>query len=194
MERRIFHGKISAQQIARALVASFNRGNLRAQQVNGGNQTVVQIASTANASSGGHTALSIILQDVTDGVAVDVGEQAWLGVAASLGATALAAFYNPLNLLNRLDDIAQDIESLQLTEEVMKVIAATCASAGAGQQLSERLRRVACAYCHTANEVGASNCVACGAPLGDVQPDTCRDCGFVLAQGERNCPNCGKPV
>lgn len=194
MERRIFHGKITSQQIARALVAHFNRGNLRVQQVGGDNQLAVQIASASHPASGGQTALSVMLQNVSDGVTVEVGQQAWLGVAASLGISALAALQNPLNLLNRLDDIAQDIENLQLSEEVWRVIDATCRSLGAGQQLSDRLRRVACEYCGTANPVGQANCLACGAPLGNVQPYTCANCGFVLVENERICPNCGKPI
>lgn len=192
MERRIFHGKITSQDIARNLLAQFNRGNLRVQQVGSGPQLAVQIASTSRPASGGQTALSVYLQDVADGVVVDIGQQQWLGVAASLGMSALAALANPWNLLGRLDDIAQDIENLQLTEEVWRVIDATCRAAGAGQELSERLRRVVCTYCGSANPVGESNCVMCGAPLGHAQPRTCRNCGFVINSGERTCPNCGK--
>jgi len=44
---------------------------------------------------------------------VQVGQQDFLGVAASLGASALTVFRNPLGILGRLDDIAQDIESIR---------------------------------------------------------------------------------
>ncbi len=47
---------------------------------------------------------------------VELGQQAWLGVAASLGQTAFSVFRNPFSLIGRLDDLAQDIESMQLSE------------------------------------------------------------------------------
>ena len=194
MDRRIFHGKITSQDIAQSLIAHFNRGNLRVQQIGSGPHTAVQIVTSQAASSGGQTALSVTLQDAADGVVVEVGQQAWLGIAASLGISALTALRNPLNLLGRLDDIAQDIEYLQMTEEVWNVINETCASMGAGQELSARLRRIVCQYCKTANPVGQASCIACGAPLGGIQPVTCRNCGFVIQTGETICPNCRKPI
>ena len=193
MDRRIFHGNITTQDIARNLVAHFHRGNLRVQQVGSGEKIAVQIASTNTPTSGGQTALSVTLQKVEDGVLVELGQQAWLGVAASLGMSALTALRNPLALLGRLDDIAQDIENLQLTEEIWRVVDATCQTAGANFELSARLRRTVCLYCSTANPIGEANCVSCGAPLGEIQPGTCRNCGFVLKNPERYCPNCGKP-
>jgi RNA polymerase subunit RPABC4/transcription elongation factor Spt4 len=50
---------------------------------------------------------------------------------------------------------------------------------------------VACEYCGTANPVGEGACIACGAPLGKLQPNTCSNCGFVIQPGELTCPNCG---
>lgn len=191
MDQKIFHGNLKPADFARSLVAAFNRGSLRVQQVGDVQRTVVQIATGSIPSSGGQTALTVILQSVEDGVAVQVGQQNWMGVAASLGVSALAVFRNPLNLLNRLDDIAQDIENLQMSEDVWRVLENTARAAGASTQLSERLRRLACDYCNSANPPGASNCVACGAPLGDIQPRTCRRCGFVVFKEEKNCPNCG---
>jgi hypothetical protein len=117
-----------------------------------------------------------------------------LGVAASLGTTALWAIRNPFSLLHRLDDLAQDIESFQLNEEVWNTIDGLAQSIGASTAISERLRRVTCEYCQTANPVGASNCIACGAPLGNIQPTTCPHCGYVVTKGESVCPNCGKPL
>jgi predicted Zn-ribbon and HTH transcriptional regulator len=194
MEQRIYHGQITPLDFARSLVAHFNRGNYQVRQFGNEGQLAVQIATTTRPSSGGQTALSVSLQRVEDGVSIQVGDPAWYGVAASLGMSALAAIRNPFTLLGRLDDIAQDIESLQLTEEVWSVVDATARAAGANHELSDRLRRLVCSYCNTANLVGASSCMACGAPLGDVQPITCRSCGFVLQHEEIICPNCSKPV
>jgi hypothetical protein len=189
-ENRIFHGKITPQDFARALIGEFRRGNWVAQQIGNDTETIVQVYSRDAAPSGGRTALSVTLRRVEDGVAVQIGKQAWLGLAASLGQTVIETVVNPWRLLGRLDDLAQDVESLQLTERIWMVIETTARSLGATLELSERLRRLVCEYCQAANPVGESNCVACGAPLGRVQPRTCRSCGYVLRPTDPLCPNC----
>jgi hypothetical protein len=194
MEPRIFHGNFSPSDFARALLGEFNHGNRRAQQIGSNQEVIVQIASSDQPSAGGATALTITLRTVEDGVAIQIGKQSWMGIAASLGETAFWALRNPWNLLGRLDDVAQDIENLQLAEEVWKVIENTARSLGASYELSERLRRTVCDYCLTANPVGEPSCIACGAPLGLAQPRTCPNCGFVIKSSERICPNCGKPI
>jgi RNase P subunit RPR2 len=190
MEQRIFHGEIKTSDLARALIAEFNRGELRAQQFGDRELTAVQVASRDRPSAGGKTALTITLRQIEDGVAVEIGQQSWYGVAASLGQTLLQTVINPWNLIHRLDDLAQDVENLQLAENAWDIIENTANAQGATFQLSERLRRLVCEYCHAANPVGEASCVACGAPLGKVQPRTCRNCGFVVGVLETVCPNC----
>ncbi len=192
MEQRIFHGDITPKDLARALVGEFNRGAYQVQQVGDDQQIIVQIATRDFQHSGGDTAFTVTLRAVEDGVAVQIGKQAWLGVAASLGQTALAAFFNPWSIINRLGEVAQDIESLQLTDDVWKVIEGTAHRLGATFALSERLQRLVCPYCQTANPVGEPSCIACGAPLGGSQPFTCPQCGYVVKRGEAVCPNCGR--
>ncbi len=194
MDRRIFHGNIKPNDIAHALMAEFNRGNLRAQILGNQDKMAVQIATRAGAMSGGQTALTINIQTVEDGIMVEVGQQAWLGVAASLGQTAISALRNPFSLLGRLDDLAQDIESIQLTERTWKVIGDVVTTLKASYALSEKLARIACEYCGSANPVGEANCLACGAPLGNVHPTTCHNCGFVITLAEVVCPNCGAKI
>jgi len=192
MDQRIFHGNFSPSDFARALLGEFNRGNRRAQQIGNNQEMVIQIASREQASAGGATAMTITLRAVEDGIAIQIGKQSWMGIAASLGESAFSALRNPWNLLGRLDDIAQDIENLQLADEVWNVIDKTARSLGANFELSERLRRSVCEYCLTANPVGEPACIACGAPMGLVQPRTCLNCGFVIKTKERTCPNCGR--
>ena len=194
MEQRIYHGNLTPSDISESLIAHFNRGNLRAQQLGDSNRLIVQIGTRPGAMAGGDTTVSVILQKVADGVAVQLGQQAWLGIAASLGTTALSAIRNPFNLLGRLDDLAQDIQNLQINEQVWQAIDDVARVAGASQELSNRLRRAVCPYCRTANPVGEPSCLACGAPLGEVQPHTCPNCGFVLKSSEMVCPNCRQPV
>jgi len=191
---KIFHGNIIPRDFAKALIAEFDRGNIRAQQLGGGQEIIVQIATRQMRRSGGQTALTVTLEKVSDGIAVDVGKQSWLGVAASLGTTAISALRNPFTLLSRLDDVAQDIESLQITERVWEVVENVAYAAGASFELSERLRRLVCEFCDTANPVGEPSCIACGAPLGRSQPRTCLNCGYVVKHSESTCPNCKKSL
>ena len=192
METRIFHGEITPIDLAKSLIGEFNKGNLRSQGIGSEEEIVVQIATREYPSSGGQTALAVTLREVEDGVAVQIGKQSWFGVAASLGKTALSAIRNPWSILERLDDVAQDVENLKLTEEVWQVLARTADTLGASFELSERLRRMVCEYCQVANPVGEPSCIACGAPLGKVQPRTCSNCGFVVRLNETYCPNCKK--
>ena len=190
MQRRIFHGNIKPNDIAHALMAEFNRGNLLTQVVGNKDKMAVQIATRMGTVSGGQTALTINLQTVEDGIMVELGQQAWLGVAASLGHTALSALRNPFSLLGRLDDLAQDIESMQLNEKTWQVIENAVRTLGASYALSEKLSRISCEYCGSANPLGEASCLACGAPLGDAHPTTCYTCGFVVSIEETICPNC----
>jgi hypothetical protein len=194
MEQRVFHGDLTPHEIGRALIAKFNRGNLMARQYGERDRVIVQVASHQFATSGGQTALTVNLERVEDGVAISIGKQAWLGVVASLGTTILSVWRNPFNLLHRLDDVAQDIENIQLTTDIWETIEGVAQLKGATFELSDRLRRLVCEYCNTANPVGEPNCISCGAPLGLVQPTTCKNCGFVVRTYETICPNCGKSL
>jgi hypothetical protein len=176
MEQRIFHGAIDPSDLARALVAEFNRGELRAQEIGDRELTAVQVVSRDRPSAGGKTALTISLRQVEDGVAVQIGQQAWYGLAASLGQTLLETVINPWNLLHRLDDFAQDVENLQLAERAWDIIENTANAQGATFELSERLRRLVCEYCHRKPVV--KPCVAC-APL-KISNRHLSNCGFVV--------------
>ena len=194
MDTRFFHGDITPHQVAQALIANFRQGNLQVQQIGNDDEIIVQIVTADQPSSGGQTAVAVSLKKTNDGIAVQIGKQSWLGVAASIGKSAMMAWSNPLGLLSRLDDIAQDIENLQITDQIVHIIDTTARSAGASFELSERLRRMICLYCNTANPVGEPSCIACGAPLGLIQPMTCKNCGFILTSTDQVCPNCNHPV
>lgn len=194
MSTRIYHGNLDPRLIADRLTASFHRGNLIVQQFGDPGNLTVQIATKSDRRSGGRTAMTANISRVADGVSITLGKQNWFGVAASLGITALSAVRNPFSLLSRLDDLAQDVESLTLEEKIWEVIDQAARQQGTGHQLSARLSRAVCPYCQTANEIGVGRCLACGAPLGEVQPATCPNCGFVVTQKEKTCPNCKTPL
>jgi len=189
-QQRTYHGDINPDEMAAALVAAFNQGNMRAQQVGEGDKVMVQIA-TRQGGSGGKAALSITIQRVEDGVSVAMGQHEWLGVAASLGQTALTTLLNPWNLIGRLDDIAQDVTSLTLVDKAWEAVEKFAQAAQITKTISERLQTVACPFCGTANKVGAPDCVNCGAPLGEYQPLSCPKCGNVMPAKSKFCANCG---
>jgi DNA-directed RNA polymerase subunit RPC12/RpoP len=192
MDQRFLHGDLRPLDLAQSLLGEFNRGNLRAQLVQQADGVAVQIATRPGAPSGGQTALTVTFQEAPDGVMIRLGQQEWFSTAASLGRTTMAALINPWNLLTRLDDIAQDVENLQLTERVWNEVERAARAVGARYELSDRLRRVNCEYCGVANPVGEAACIACGAPLGNAQPSTCPNCGYIVTAGEIKCPNCGR--
>ena len=194
MDRRIFHGNIKPNDLAQALMAEFNRGNIHAQVIGQQGKLAVQIATRMGSMSGGQTAMTVGIQQVEDGIMVELGQQAWLGIAASLGQTAWSALRNPFSLLGRLDDLAQDIENIQLSEKIWKTIDQTVATHGASHSLSDRLTRITCEYCGAANPLGEGSCLACGAPLGEAHPTTCSNCGFAVSLDEEICPNCNKKL
>ena len=72
METKIYHGEITPQDFARALVGEFNQGNLRAQQIGNNKEIVVQIGTREMRRSGGNTAMTVTLKKVDDGVAIQV--------------------------------------------------------------------------------------------------------------------------
>jgi len=194
MTTRIYHGDIQPEDIARNLMAYYDRGSYQVQRYGSADNLAVQIATRQNRHSGGQTALTVNITKVEDGVSITLSNQIWFGLAASLGLTAISAIRNPYTLINRIDDIAQDVESLQLEEAIWEVINQTSLQHGTGKQLSERLSRTVCPYCQTANPIASSRCLACGAPLGEVQPATCANCGFVVSKTEKICPNCNRPL
>lgn len=194
MEQRVYHGQITPGDLVEALVAEFDHTGYRVQVLGDEDHRVIQIATAERAPSGGQTSLTVHAIEVEDGVLVRLGQQEWLGIAASLGVTALSALRNPFSLVGRLDDLAQDLTSIQLTERIWATIERTAAALGASHQLSETLRRLTCPYCGTGNPVGSPSCAACGAPLGSTQPITCEKCGFAFSPEANRCPQCGTPV
>ena len=122
MKTKTYHGDLKLDQVSQALANFFNRGQLIAKLNRAGDQAFLQIATREDRNSGGRTSLGVSLRQVDDRLEVQVSEQSVLGIAASLGATALLALRNPLNLLGRLDDLAQDIEHLELDDQVWEVV------------------------------------------------------------------------
>jgi hypothetical protein len=165
MEQRVYYGEITPQDIAEALRIRFDRGGYRVYQIGDGPKIALQITTREDSRSGGQTAIGVTLERIAKGVIVQVGKQAIWDVAASLGVTVLSLLRNPWRLLERIDDLAQDIESLQLTQEIWETIEATAHFHRASEQINQALSRLVCEYCRTPNPPENTHCVACGAPL-----------------------------
>jgi hypothetical protein len=163
MKSKNYQGDLDLQEVAYALGSFFNRDALSTQIEVKEQQAIVQISTRQQRNSGGNTYLTVALQKVGERLEVKVSDQAVLGLAGSLGVSALLAWLNPLNLLTRLDDIAQDIENLSLEEQVWKLMDRIAETSAKGRLV----QRVGCIYCGVINPSSEGRCLACGAPLGE---------------------------
>src|SRR3990172_11441138 len=105
MTQKVFHGDITPDDIANALVGEFNSAEFNTSQAGDDDKIVVHIFKPQWRQSVGNTSLSVSIQKHEDGVLVDMGDQEFLGVIASLGSPAFSLFQNPLNIISRLDDV-----------------------------------------------------------------------------------------
>lgn len=195
MEQRAFHGKIDAEELARSLVLRFNAGDSRAQWMRGEEgRTVVQIQSLKQDRDDPTTAVTLHISPSRTGIVVALGEQQWAGVAADLAKSGLMAVLNPWSLLGEIDDIARNVQRLQLRQQIWQAIDAYCKSSGVSTGGVMPVQQVICPYCGTPAEVGQPTCKACLGPLGSVQPITCPRCGFLNEHDARQCVNCRTPL
>ena len=192
VEQRLYHGKISAEDMARTLVLRFDQGETRAQWMRGeAGRAVVQIQSRNVERSDPNTAVTVHITPLEIGVTVAVSEQKWLGVAADLAKTGVMGWLNPMRLLGELDDIARNVRWLGLRSEIWQAVDEYCQSRGSGRGTAAALQAVICPYCDTPNDIGAHICQACRAPLAEVQPIVCPNCGFLNEPEAALCVNCG---
>lgn len=192
VEQRLYHGEISAEDMARALVLRFDQGETRAQWLRSEtDRAVVQVQSRKVERGDPDTAVTVHITPSTRGVTVSVSEQRWLGVAADLAKTGVMGWLNPLRLLNELDDIARNVRWLGLGSEIWDAVDEYCQSRGSGRGTAAAFQNVVCSYCGTPNDIGTHTCQACRAPLAEVQPQVCARCGFLNDPEAALCVNCG---
>lgn len=190
MEQRTYHGKVTPRDIADVLVSRFTSDDLSAITTGDDEKIIVNISSAGY--RGGRTALAVGLGPVSDGVMVTVGDHNLLGVAADLVQTGLGALRNPLVLIGEIDDVARNVEKLNLPAQVWEAVDHYCQSVGAG--LTPDPTTVTCPYCGVLSPIGAGSCASCGAPLGRSQPITCPECGKLLPADLQYCTRCGAPL
>ena len=190
MEQRTFRGDLSPDELANALMARFNQGRTIAQWLSQGDRVLVQVG-TRDRHNRIENALTVTISKTSDGVNVAVGEQAVLDAAADLAQAGLGALLNPLSLLGNLGEIASDVSSFSIPQQVWDTVDKYCKSVGATVGGAARQMTIACPYCSVANPVGAPTCSGCGAPLGDAQPIYCPRCGQVAPHDAHTCSRCG---
>jgi hypothetical protein len=192
MQRRTYRGPITARGLAQALVTRFNTGHLIAQAGGDEDHVVVQIAARERSWLGqARAALTISMVQHEDAVEVALGEHQWLGPAAELLQAGLRGWFRPMTLLGELADIAEDVNTLQLPEQVWTAVDHYVESVGARLGLAEEDRMVACPFCGVGNPVGAGQCSACGGSLVSAQPRACPACGKLMPSSAAFCSRCG---
>lgn len=192
MERRTYHGPVTARGMAGALITRFNVGHLIAQASGEESHMVVQIASREMDRLGQVRAaltMNIIQQD--DAVEVSLGEHQWLGPAADILQAGALAIFSPLSLLAHASSIADDVQTLQLPTQVWEAVDHYVESVGAKLGLSQQETMVACPFCGVGSPVGAGQCTSCGGSLAGVQPKSCPQCGKISPASATFCARCG---
>jgi len=190
MEQRTYHGDLGPDEIANALLAQFNQGTFAAQRISQGDRALVQVG-TRDRRNRVENALTVTISKTPDGVNVAVGDQQLLDAAADLAQAGLGALFNPLSLLGNLGEIASDVSSFSLTQQVWETVDKYCKSVGAGLGGAPEKATIGCPYCGVANPPDSPTCLGCGAPLGDAQPIYCPQCGQVAPHGTKFCSRCG---
>ena len=190
MEQRTYHGDLGPDEIANALLAQFNQGTFAAQRISQGDRALVH-DGTRDRRNRVENALTVTISKTPDGVNVAVGDQQLLDAAADLAQAGLGALFNPLSLLGNLGEIASDVSSFSLPQQVWETVDKYCKSVGAGLGGAPEKMTIGCPYCGVANPPGSPTCSGCGAPLGSAQPIYCPQCGQVAPHGTQFCSRCG---
>lgn len=195
MEQRAYHGDIDVEDMARALVVQFNQGETRAQWMRGkAERAVVQIQMRRRDRRNPGSAITLHLTPSETGTVVSIAEQRWLGVAADLAKSGLLTLLNPWNIIGEIDDIARNVRSIQLRNEIWNAVELYCRSAGSGRGVGPSPQHIVCPYCGTPNELGRMICQACRGPLAEARPVACSRCGYLNDPDARYCVNCQAPL
>jgi hypothetical protein len=195
MQRRTYRGPITARGLAQALVTRFTAGSLQAHASGPDDHVIVQIVALEREwSRSARSALTISIVQHEDAVEVSLGEHQWLGPAADIVQTGLRGWFRPMTLLGEIAEIADDVQTLQLPEQVWEAVDHYVESVGAKLGLAEDDRMVACPFCGVGNAVGEPQCSACGASLVEAQPKSCSSCGKLMPPSAAFCSRCGTPL
>ncbi len=193
MEQHVYHGSISAEGLAQALLDEWDQGDTMAQAFGEEDRVIVQIGQREAGwfSDEPRQALTLGIEPIEDGVQVTMGQQQWFkdGGVQFIGGGLIGLF--PFFFAFPLGELfgSQGGIDQSLPGRIWASIDRYVGNAGAATGKTRRLSTVPCPACGVANAQGAERCSACGSSL--VAAPTCENCGHTNPIGAHFCNQCG---
>lgn len=188
MTQRMFHGTITANNMADQLAARFNDRFHRTTRTSAPGSAVIQIGSKHG------TPVTLHISDTQGGVLVTMSrDRDWLDRAADAGEMIeRAASGNLVSLLALIPEIAGELRKDNISPAVWNAINDICrlSRALAGEK-NAPLNPKVCPYCQTANLPAYESCQACGGVLPVDLPRCCPKCSRAHTSDALFCQACG---
>ena len=185
--QRMFHGGLSAVDIADQLAARFQDRQHKTHIERYCGSALVQMGSKHG------TPLTVNLADLEGGVLVTMSrDRDWLDRVADSTDMLERAASNPLSLLAMIPDALGEMQETNLAPQVWAALDDIFAlsRALAGEHDAPQNPKV-CLHCGTANDPSLEECAACGAPLPTDLPRVCPKCGRGHTSDALFCQTCG---
>lgn len=164
MEQYLLKDYNQPDEFIRSLVHEFDTDSFDVFTEIEPDETISAHLTSQNQFGGGsRTSIYVYVRKQKDDLLITVSEQEWSSIASSLGKTIFSTVINPINLLHRLDDIAVDVQNLQLGDRVARFVKTF--KQKKDELVSTETERYTCGYCKSRNPAKSTHCVACGAPL-----------------------------
>jgi hypothetical protein len=204
MEQRIYHGSIDPNALAQHLLDTWEQGDTMAQALEGDEGIIVQVGSRTGGffNDEPHTALTLALEPVADGLRVTLGEQQWYreqgGQIMIGGLIGFLPFFFTWPLGGGRDEPVDPQLIRQVWESVERYTSQYGAAPANTRQLprspyaatgeTTRLQGLSCPSCATENAPGTQRCRECGTFL---QARDCSQCGVSNPAIANFCMRCG---
>jgi ribosomal protein L40E len=204
MEQRIYHGSLDPNALAQHLLDTWDQGDTVAQALESDEGIMVQVGDRTGGffSDEPHTALTLALEPLTDGLRATLGEQQWYrdqgGQIMVGGLIGFFPFFFTWPLGGGRDEPVDPELTSQLWESIEAYTRQYGAWTGETRQLQQppsaatgattRLQGVRCPSCGTENQPGAERCRECGTFL---QARDCPQCGVSNPATANFCMRCG---
>ena len=224
MEQRLYHGNVTPKGLADYLEQHYEaQRRMQVQQLGQGDHLLVQIGEGRSPDRvRGAITVGIGPAPDSDGIAVTMGQQQWLGkdFGGNVAGSLVGALFTPWALFGLIWPLSQIASSMGLPQDIWNMIELYCTSAGATLAGTAQMSGVPCPHCGMMNPRDTTTCISCGQPLPTAAPATvdtstggggqswaaatgpterlntatCAECGAPLAPGARFCNQCGACV
>jgi hypothetical protein len=189
MEQRVYHGNIDPNALAQHVLDTWDQGDTVAQALEGDEGIIVQVGQRSGGffSDEPHSALTLALEPVTEGLRVTLGEQQWYRDGGQIMVGGLIGFF-PFFFTWPLGGGRNEPLDPQLTQQVWASVERYVQQYGAATGPTRRLPQQPAAATGPTTRLSGTYCPSCGT---ENQPGTerCRECGTYLQA--RACPQCG---